>query len=86
MAILTIRGVDEELNTRMKKEARERKTSVNQLVLASLRKQFGLEKDKRYTKQYHDLDALFGSWSNDEFEYIQGKFDRERRIDKELWD
>jgi len=86
MAILTIRGVDEELSTRMKKKAGEKKTSVNQLVLASLRKQFGLEKDKRYTKQYHDLDALFGSWSDDEFEHIHGKINRERLIDKELWD
>ena len=85
MAILTIRGVDDTLSTRMKKEAGERKTSVNQLVLASLRKQFGLEKEKRYTKEYHDLDALFGSWSKDEFEHIQGKIDRERCIDKELW-
>ena len=86
MAILTIRGVDEELSTRLKKEAGEIKTSVNQLVLVSLRKQFGLAKDKRYTKEYHDSDTLFESWSDDEFEYIQGQIDRERRIDKKLWE
>ncbi|MEA3230610.1 MAG: antitoxin [Thermodesulfobacteriota bacterium] len=69
----------------MKKEAGKRKTSVIHLALISLRKQFGLAKDKRYTKEYHDLDTLFESWSDDEFEYIQGKIDQERRIDKKLW-
>ena len=34
---------------------------------------------------YHDLDHIFGSWSTEEFERIQGKIDKERKIDKELW-
>jgi hypothetical protein len=46
----------------------------------------GVDEDKRHTKEYHDLDTLFESWSADEFECIQGKIDRERCIDKELWE
>lgn len=46
----------------------------------------GVDEDKRHTKEYHDLDTLFESWSADEFEYIQAKIDQERRIDKKLWE
>ncbi|CAN2040164.1 Antitoxin [Candidatus Magnetomoraceae bacterium gMMP-15] len=35
---------------------------------------------------YHDMDHLFGRWSEKEFAQIQGKIDLERKIDKELWE
>jgi len=28
---------------------------------------------------------MFGRWSQEEFDKIQGKIDAERKIDKELW-
>ncbi|MFP4031723.1 MAG: hypothetical protein ACLFTV_09195 [Desulfococcaceae bacterium] len=34
---------------------------------------------------FHDLDHLFGRWTEEEFQRIQGKIDEERRIDPELW-
>jgi hypothetical protein len=45
----------------------------------------GLGKKKRFTGEYHDLDHLFGRWTEEEFTGIQGKIDQERRIDEELW-
>ncbi len=33
----------------------------------------------------HDLDQLFGSWSNASFDSIREKIDAERQIDDELW-
>ena len=36
-------------------------------------------------KEYHDLDQLFGSWSEEEFNKIQKKINAERRIDTEIW-
>ena len=50
-----------------------------------LRKQFGLDKARRFTEVHHDLDHLFGRWDEDEFTQIQQKIDSERRIDSELW-
>jgi hypothetical protein len=35
--------------------------------------------------ELHDLDHLFGQWSEEEFEKIQDKISRERQIDQELW-
>lgn len=85
MGSISIRSVDEQLATRLKQQARVSKKSVNQLVLEILKRHVGLEKEKRFTKEYDDLDTLFGQWSEDDFRQIQGKIDNERRIDEELW-
>jgi hypothetical protein len=85
MGALSIRGVDEQLSTLLKQQASVSKKSVNQFILEVLRRQVGLDKVKRFTREYDDLDNLFGKWSAREFDQIQGKIDGERKIDEELW-
>ncbi len=85
MGSLSIRGVDSQLSSMLKQKADESKKSVNQLILGILRKQVGLEKEKRFTQKYNDLDSLFGQWSKEDFSKIQGKIDSERQIDMDLW-
>ena len=85
MGAISIRGVDKELTNRLKKEAETSQKSLNQLVLDLLRRHVGLDKQKKFTKKYHDLDAFFGQWSDDDFNIIQGAIDTERQIDEELW-
>jgi len=48
-------------------------------------KDLGEEKEKKFTVVHHDMDHLFGKWSQKEFECIQGKIDSGRKIDRELW-
>jgi hypothetical protein len=85
MGSLSVRGVDEELSALLKRVASSEKKSVNQFVLSILRKHLGLEKEKQFSRNWHDLDSLFGKWSEEEFENIQGKINSERQIDEELW-
>ncbi len=85
MKNISLRGLDDELAGRLQQTARAEGKSVNQLVLETLRRRFGLDRDKRFTRVYHDLDALFGAWSDEEYEAIQGQIDADRRIDAELW-
>ena len=85
MKSLSIRGVDSHLAEMLKEKARGSKKSVNQFVLELLRKHVGLEKEKRFTQVYSDLDDLFGSWSAEDYSRIQGKVDSERQVDMELW-
>jgi len=85
MGLLSIRGVDEELAVLLKKAASQEHKSVNQFVLDTIKKQLGLQKEKRFTQEWHDLDILFGSWSEDVFVRIQEKISNERQIDEELW-
>ncbi len=85
MGSISIRNVDDQLAKKLKQRAKASKKSVNQLVLDILKRHLGLEKEKRYTRPYDDLDTLFGRWSEEDFKRIQNKVDDERRIDEELW-
>ncbi|NCO61070.1 MAG: antitoxin [Deltaproteobacteria bacterium CG_4_8_14_3_um_filter_51_11] len=85
MKSISLRGIDEELALRLKQEAEAARKSLNQYVLETIKRHVGLEKERQFTRVYHDLDHLFGRWSDDEFNMIQGKIDGERRIDSELW-
>ncbi|GAB6095733.1 hypothetical protein JCM14469_19860 [Desulfatiferula olefinivorans] len=86
MKALTIRGVEPEVSEKLKIIAAKQGKSVNQLMLEFIKKNLGLEKEKQYSREYHDLDDLFGTWSDDEYENIQGRINGERQIDQELWD
>ena len=86
MKTMTVRNIDEDLSNALANSAKKQGKSVNQVVIETLKKEVGLEKEKKYTRVYHDLDHLFGVWSREQYEEIQGKVDRERKIDKELWE
>ena len=85
MKTMTVRGIDDALDEKLKQMARESGVSINQFVIDTLKRQMGLTKEKKFTVVHDDLDHLFGRWSEEEFESIQGKIDSERVLDKELW-
>jgi hypothetical protein len=85
MGSLSIRGINDQLASVLKEKAAASQKSVNQFVLDTLTKQLGLAKQKKFTREYDDLDELFGCWSADEHNKIQAKISSERQIDKELW-
>lgn len=85
MSSLSIREVDPQLAAILKEQAKKSQKSINQFVLEILRQHLGLMKEKRFTREYDDLDNLFGSWTDEEFADIQSKIDCERQIDEELW-
>jgi ribosomal protein S24E len=86
MKTMTLRGIEPSLADKLKDVAKQEGKSVNQVVIDSLKKYYGLEKEKKFTKIHHDMDHLFGRWSQVEFETIQGKIEAERKVDPELWE
>ena len=85
MKAITIRGVDKDLEGKLKSVAKSGTLSVNQLILNSLRKSLGLEKNKIHTRQYSDLNFLFGKWTEDEYEAFEKTQKNFQSIDAELW-
>jgi len=85
MKAITIRGVDKDLENKLKGTAKSESLSVNQLILNSLRKSLGLEKNKIHTRQYSDLNFLFGKWTEDEYEAFEKTQNNFQSIDAELW-
>ena len=82
---MTIRGLEPVLIDKMKEFAKQQNQSLNQFVVETLMLHMGMKKEKKFTAEYHDLDHLFGIWSEKDFKRIQGRIDSERKIDKELW-
>lgn len=85
MKTLTLRGLDDSLSDKLKKRAKEEGKSVNQLIIDSLKIYFGINKKPAYNVKHHDMDHLFGRWTDDEYKRIQEKIDSERKIDEEIW-
>jgi hypothetical protein len=85
MKAVTIRGVEPEVAEKLKSTAAKQGKSINQLILDIIKEGLGLKKEKKYLREYDDLDDLFGRWSEDEFKEIQTKINQERQIDQELW-
>ncbi len=85
MKAVTIRGVDPELADKLKAVAAKQGKSINQLTLDIIKEGLGCKKEKKFSREYDDLDHLFGRWSEDEFKEIQDEVSKARQIDQELW-
>ena len=85
MKAVTIRGIEPEVAEKLKLTAAQQGKSVNQLTVDIIKESLGMQKKKKYTIKYNDLDDLFGRWSEDEFKKINAKISDERKIDQELW-
>jgi len=85
MKNMTIRGIDTSLDQALRKAAKAESNSVNQLVVNTLRERFGLAKAPRYTRRHHDLDELFGTWSENHYQDVENALQQQRCIDPELW-
>jgi hypothetical protein len=85
MKAVTIRGIEPEVSERLKLTAAEQGKSINQLTIEIIKENLGLKKEKKYSREYDDLDDLFGRWSEDEFKEINAKIAEERQIDQNLW-
>lgn len=85
MKVVTIRGIEPEMSERLKILSAKQGKSINQLTVEIIKESLGLAKEKKYTREYDDLDDLFGRWNDDEFKEINAKITRERQIDQELW-
>lgn len=85
MKAVTIRGVDPEVADKLKSTATKQNKSINQLALEMIKQGLGLGKEKHFSREYDDLDHLFGRWSHEEFKAIQSRIDEARQVDQELW-
>lgn len=85
MKAITIRGIEPEVAEKLKQTANAQGKSTNRLILDMIKKELGFEKKNQYSRRYDDLDDLFGTWSENEFQEISDTIDQQRRIDPELW-
>ena len=82
MKTLSLRGIDEEMEKALKKEAQKEKTSVNTTILNLIRESIGLR--KRH-KVYRDLDELAGTWNEKDEEAFKENTQFFDTINEEIW-
>ncbi len=85
MKAMTLRGVKPKVSKMLKRTAAKQNKSINQLILEMINKSLGFEKEKEYSREYSDLDDLFGQWTEEEFRRIHDQIEADRKIDPELW-
>lgn len=79
-----LRGLHPEVMKVLKYKAHEENTSVNQVIIKLIEQGIGhRQKEKRTT--YHDLDHLFGTWSDKDKKIFDSNTKSFEEIDKEMW-
>lgn len=84
MKSLHLRKIDDDLMFRLKQMAEDQKMSINSLILSILRYGLGLAK-KRKLPTYNDLDALIGTWNEEDLKEFQKNTTDFGKIDEGLW-
>jgi hypothetical protein len=80
MANISLRGLDDPTLSRIKTNARRRKVSVNRLIVETLREHYSAG-----AREFDDLDALAGAWSNAESAAFVSAVAPFGEIDAALW-
>jgi uncharacterized protein (DUF1778 family) len=68
MKTITLRRLEPSLAKKLKQAANKEGKSVNQLVIDTIKQYLDMKKEKRFAVVCHDMDHIFGRWSEEEFE------------------
>jgi len=82
MKTLTVRNVDARLASALARETKRRGTSLNQTVLAVLRRELGIDTPVPHT---NGLERFAGTWTAEEFAEFEANVAMFEEIDPELW-
>ncbi|MDX8399865.1 MAG: hypothetical protein R8K20_06410 [Gallionellaceae bacterium] len=82
MASMSIRGLDDQVLTRLKSQAEQEGSSLNSLVLRLLQ---GTDRLPCALQKFDDLDALAGTWSKQEAQAFERNTAAFVEVDATLW-
>ncbi len=86
MKQITIRGIPDEVEKIIKREAKTKGLSLNRAFISLLERAMGIRtKEKKRKALYHDLDHLFGVWTKEDAAAFNKNLELQRKIDEELW-
>lgn len=84
MATMSIRGLDDQALAQLKSQAEQEGSSLNGLVLRLLQGT-GPSVSSGVLKSFSDLDALAGTWSNEEAKAFERNTAAFAEVDAALW-
>jgi len=81
---ITLRGVPSDVERMIKREAEDKRLSLNKAFISVLEKATGKKVQKRKFL-HHDLDHLCGIWTKREAKKFLKSVEFQRTIDEDLW-
>lgn len=84
-APITIQNMDEATAKWIDEEAQRRGVSRETLVVELIHKGIDLKRQESLPQTYHDLDALAGTWSDEEAEEFLNAIADFEQVDEKLW-
>ncbi|MEW5817550.1 MAG: hypothetical protein AB1798_19395 [Spirochaetota bacterium] len=66
MHTINIRNIDDALYNQIKNESKHKGMSINKFLVHTLSQVFNRKKNL----EYHDLDDLFGTWTDEEYNEV----------------
>jgi len=85
MASMSIRGLNDQTLSRLKHQAEEEGSSLNSLVLRLLQDRYTDNLAGGSLRKFDDLDALAGTWSDEEAEDFERNTAAFAEVDTALW-
>jgi hypothetical protein len=85
METIIIGEMKSSLVEELKKAAEQEGKTIDCFVAEIIERYLDMRKGGE-SETYHDMDHLFGTWSEEEFHRIQGEIDSERKIDRKVWE
>lgn len=84
MATMSIRGLDDQALSRLKRQAEQEGSSLNSVVLKLLNRA-GNSIQPGVLEKFDDLDALAGTWSEEEAQHFERNTAAFAEVDAALW-
>lgn len=81
--VITLRNLPPELQRRLETEARRNRSSLARTACAILERGLGLQTPT--ATEHHDLDWMFGTWSEEEAAEFDRSLASQRTVEKKLW-
>lgn len=85
MKTITIRKIPPDLAREIEAKAGREGTSLARAVIRLLLRATGLSPDGERRERWDDLDALAGTWTEDEAAEFDRTLGEQRRVDPEVW-
>ena len=86
MKSIILRGIPDDLYSKLKSRSKEESKSMNKILLSILENNFNVPgKFVKKKKRFTELDGLFGRWSVQEYEKMKAIVNSQREIDEEVW-
>jgi hypothetical protein len=85
MKVITLRNLSPELSAKLRQRSRQTGNSLAKTVVSLLEERLGIGSARARPDTDDELEALAGSWSEDQADLFDQSLAEQRTVDPEIW-